>query len=548
VKDQRPLEARPGVWRLRAVLAEAGLAYNAYLVRTGDGFCVVDPGPAAFAEELIRQAAAVTPLSTVKAAVLLDESPLCHSSIAQWSAAGFTGTVLADWRVAEALSASGGARGLRGLREGDNPLPGMPGLRVLRTLEPSGQIIVFCAEAGTLFSGRAGSSAGTDLPDVGADATLDRQKRFAAEHGHGGLLGDTAGLLASPPLLCPRFGSLLPGDLARAVIAGAHAAHAGTGSAESRLSAAVLELEAAKASNYLLREAMITANDTALRDAASGLYGRAYADAFLQSIVPGTEGLAAAFIRVDRIKDLNRRVGARAVDVIFKDLAALVQEREPEAMLFRWTGPVLLMILKGVGDRVFERLDALRLAVTQDKRFVHAVTVSIALVRGEELEGDAFARLQQLARERLKLLDLRGGNAILDRSDIPTEEKAFVLALDPDPLFLDFLVESLVRDGFHTVGISRGGEALALMERTNPELVIADLSLPQFDAFQIRMRMQASKDLNDVPFVLIASRKTDEMIARAHSLSIYHVLEKPVSMVELVGIARSLLSRSSDGA
>ena len=60
--------------------------------------------------------------------------------------------------------------------------------------------------------------------------------------------------------------------------------------------------------------------------------------------------------------------------------------------------------------------------------------------------------------------------------------------------------------------------------------------------------MRASRDLHDIPFILVAATKSDEMIIRAHSLAIYHIFEKPVSMVELAGVARSLLARSEDGA
>jgi PleD family two-component response regulator len=254
------------------------------------------------------------------------------------------------------------------------------------------------------------------------------------------------------------------------------------------------------------------------------------ADAFIEARCGKRSPFSAAFIRIDRIKELNRLLGAQAVGLLIKDLAALVKKREPEAFLFRWTGPVLL--LEEGGEGIFGRLDGLRQAIASDKRFMEPISASIALVRSGELGGGGLPSLIALGRDRLKLLDRRGGDDILD----------------PNPIFLDFLVESLERESFRTQGAARGGKALELMDGTRPELVIADAALPQFDAFQIRMRMRASADLHDIPFILIADRKADELVARAHSLGLYHVFEKPVSMVELVGVARSLVARSEDEA
>jgi CheY-like chemotaxis protein len=79
------------------------------------------------------------------------------------------------------------------------------------------------------------------------------------------------------------------------------------------------------------------------------------------------------------------------------------------------------------------------------------------------------------------------------------------------------------------------------MEKYQPEVVIADVYLPQFDALQIRARMLESGDLRRIPFVLLVEAKTDEIVERAHALQIFHIFEKPVPLRELLGVIRYLV-------
>jgi|GEM_PF-3270000 len=547
-------ELGEGLWRIGAAASGEALAVNCYLARLESGFCLVDAGPASLGPEIIAAAGAVAPASSLRAIVLLDESAFAYTAIPNWIEAGFSGEVVADWRVVAALAVGGIRAGFRDLKESDaEALPGS-GLRVLRLPGSHGRIALLHVPTGSLVSGRFGSSLGRDLPDRCDDPALSAQRQFFESFGYGPA-PDAAGFPKVPGLiaLCPRFGSALPADLARALLDVSLAASPeACADAPDELQPIMRELETLRDSNYQLKEAMIDASDAALRDPASQLYGRGYADAFVQSLLARGSGFSAAFVRIDRIKELNRVLGAKAVDRLMRDLAAVIQEREGEAFLFRWTGPVLLLILESGGGDAFSRLEGLRAAVAGERRFARPISVSIALVSSSELAGEEaagrFASLQSLARERLKLLDRRGGDAVLDRSDVKIEDRSLVLALDSNLLFLDFLVDYLDREGFRTHGASRGGAALELMDSARPELVIADVSLPQFDAFQIRMRMRSSPDLHDIPFILMSDLKTDEIVARAHSLAIFHIFEKPVSMVELVGVARNLLARSEDGA
>ncbi len=546
-----------GVWRISQALPGLGLVFNCYLLEGQYSWCLVDAGPASVGGGLVRALSGVIKPSDIGTIILLDDSPFAHSALPAWRKAGFHGVVIADLRVAKALGQSGFGSDLRWINDIESRV--FPGdrreLKILRPARPTGRFFLFKESGAFLFSGQPGSS----LPVPGSGTELGGQLRFRDQWGYGAgpALKDRIPAIG---LLCPRFGSTLPPELAVPALKLADDADAPasvTTPAAISGSPHVITPDAAgipgscdtpDSRDYELKEIMITSIDSALRDPVSGMYTRTYADSFIHSLLLKGSDFSAAFVRIDRIKDLNRRIGAGEVDVLLGDFAKILSEIETEGFLFRWTGPAFLLILEGEGPSIFRRLEILLKAIAEEKRFAIPITASVAIVRSSELGDDALPQLQALSRERLKLLERRGGNAILDRSDPVFDERPFVMVMDADSLFLDYLVESFTREGFHAIGAARGGRALELMDETRPELVIVDRSLPQFDAFQIRTRMKASSDLHDIPFILLTLGKNDEMVIQAHSLDIYHVFEKPVSIVELIGIAKSLLSRSEDGA
>jgi GGDEF domain-containing protein len=282
-------------------------------------------------------------------------------------------------------------------------------MRILRLGPPRGPIALLHEATGLLFSGKLGSSLGKGLPELCEDQELRAQREFAAVFGYDRPPAAIAEA-NSVDLICPRFGSTVPGALAERLF-GIAEEQEGEGAEAAGVERSTLEREMRelRKSNYDLKLSMVIASDEALRDPASGLYGEAYADAFIQSILSKGREFSAVFIRVDRIKELNRKLGARAADQVLRDLATLLEERTPDGFLFRWTGPVVLLILEGERGEIFGRMEAIRAAVEAETRFAAPITISIALARTEELGvGDAAERLavlESLAHERLRNLN-----------------------------------------------------------------------------------------------------------------------------------------------
>jgi len=544
-----------GVWRMAGLSRGGILTVNCYLVREAASFIAIDAGPANQADAILAAMASVARPAEVGQLVLLDDGPFAASGLAAWRNAGFKGEIVADWRAALGIAAAGIAGPYRYVhKERDGFSCDGPSILELRILSGHpGQLFAMHCRTGCLFSGMVGSSMGRGLPTV-SEAPGRAMRAFVAAFGSTGPALDevVAAFDPLPAMVCPRSGSCMRSDSIPdpGVWTSAPVTSADGDAASKEVVSLLEEIDQLRTDNLDLRSSMVFASDAALRDEISGLYGRSYADEFLRSLIKQGSLFSGIFIEVDRLKELNREAGVEGGDRVIADAAGFLSERFTGGFLFRWSGPVFLLVLESDRKEAFVQAESMRASLEADRRFSRPVTVSAAIVGNDELRGDApearLSSLQSFARARLKLLERRGGNEVLADSGSDVREKTMALVLDGDSISADYLVEFLNRREFSAIGAGRGGEALELMERYQPEVVIADAYLPQFDAFQIRARMLASPDLRRVPFVLLAQAKTDELVERAHTLRIFHVFEKPVPLVELLGVVRYLIGHGSD--
>lgn len=80
---------------------------------------------------------------------------------------------------------------------------------------------------------------------------------------------------------------------------------------------------------------------------------------------------------------------------------------------------------------------------------------------------------------------------------------------------------ALSGDGYEIQTVSDGKEALEQASLFRPDICIIDVSLPQFDAYQIREQLMNKPDLKNIPVILMSSafEKVDETRAQALGFS-----------------------------
>jgi CheY-like chemotaxis protein len=88
---------------------------------------------------------------------------------------------------------------------------------------------------------------------------------------------------------------------------------------------------------------------------------------------------------------------------------------------------------------------------------------------------------------------------------------AKILVVDDDPDFVDITRMILEKHDYDVMAAASGAEALAIMRREKPDLLLLDVMMSTtLEGVDISKEMEADPNLSDVPIVMISSIATSE--------------------------------------
>ncbi|MDX6546950.1 MAG: two-component system, OmpR family, response regulator [Gaiellales bacterium] len=125
-----------------------------------------------------------------------------------------------------------------------------------------------------------------------------------------------------------------------------------------------------------------------------------------------------------------------------------------------------------------------------------------------------------------------------------------VLVVDDEPRIMDFLVENLSADDYSVLTATNGEEALEVLGRTRPDVVLLDVLLPDMSGFDVCRRVRGGDAVNDpwdpdLPIIMLSAKAehTDRVRGLARGADDY--VTKPFHYPELLARIGALLKRVS---
>lgn len=119
--------------------------------------------------------------------------------------------------------------------------------------------------------------------------------------------------------------------------------------------------------------------------------------------------------------------------------------------------------------------------------------------------------------------------------------KPLVLVVDDDHKILRLLRIEFTAQGFQVVMAERGKEALDVLERQRPDLVVLDIIMPGMDGLEVLKRI---REKSGVPVILLTAKGTDSDKIMGLELGADDYLPKPFNPEELTARVRAVLRRS----
>lgn len=115
-----------------------------------------------------------------------------------------------------------------------------------------------------------------------------------------------------------------------------------------------------------------------------------------------------------------------------------------------------------------------------------------------------------------------------------------ILVVDDDPAIRKSLQQELDTSGYNTVSASDGMDGVRTFESHSPDLILADLSMPRSDGFELISAVRAK---GRTPIIVLSVRGDDADKIRALDLGADDFVTKPFSVVELLARVRAQLRR-----
>src|SRR5215213_11080032 len=125
-------------------------------------------------------------------------------------------------------------------------------------------------------------------------------------------------------------------------------------------------------------------------------------------------------------------------------------------------------------------------------------------------------------------------------------KSGYLLIVEDVPDILRLLEETLKFKGYNAVTARNGQEALDLIQRERPALVITDIMMPKLDGFGLVHRLRLNPETRDLPVIfLTATYVALEDKAFALNIGATRFIEKPVNFDKFLGTIQELLSQGA---
>jgi len=117
-----------------------------------------------------------------------------------------------------------------------------------------------------------------------------------------------------------------------------------------------------------------------------------------------------------------------------------------------------------------------------------------------------------------------------------------VLVVEDHPDTRSVLLLMIERWGFEVVGARNGREAMAVIEASDFDLMVADMAMPLMDGFELVKRVRARSQSKNTPILAVTALDAPEDRDRCLEAGCNDYLPKPFSFDDLKARIEALLA------
>ncbi|HEY5718613.1 MAG TPA: response regulator, partial [Motiliproteus sp.] len=120
--------------------------------------------------------------------------------------------------------------------------------------------------------------------------------------------------------------------------------------------------------------------------------------------------------------------------------------------------------------------------------------------------------------------------------------KRTILVVDDSRTILTLISEQLEANGFQAICAENGAEAIGVLSRASPDLILSDINMPVMDGFELCRVIKADRKWANVPFVVMSSSAEKAYMQRMLQYGAAAYLTKPFNLDQLIISIEKILS------
>lgn len=124
--------------------------------------------------------------------------------------------------------------------------------------------------------------------------------------------------------------------------------------------------------------------------------------------------------------------------------------------------------------------------------------------------------------------------------------KKKILLVDDEPDMLTVNSELLASNGYQVLLAKDGFEALEIVNRTLPNLILLDLMIPGVDGFKLCGILKHNKHFRKIPIIIISARNSEQDQQTAKLIGANEYITKPFEPQILLAKIEELLTKPKE--
>ena len=120
-----------------------------------------------------------------------------------------------------------------------------------------------------------------------------------------------------------------------------------------------------------------------------------------------------------------------------------------------------------------------------------------------------------------------------------------ILVVDDSALIRQVITDALIPSGFDVIAAADGSEALRLVARSRPDLIIADILMPIMDGWALCEEIRRTPATADIPIIVLTTERDVPKRLRGFETGVDDYMCKPFSKEELVARVKAILRRAA---